>query len=194
MEELRKEFVKQLLLELKIVYERLDRITREIEGISAVFLEEFYTNNREIIQKDIERLKLNIEKIKNNNYEVIEAINQWYGFVNNVQEMGKTFFPLKFLWKRYSLKKSIKKTNQKISKLSVDNRLIRENLKNKEKELELKAVQEMKKSGLYKEYEDLLGKKGQYIFDLIQVLSTLPFYSDRELDLENIDGCIEELG
>jgi len=185
MSDIRTEFSKTLLLNLKDTYEEINKVTEEISKISSNFLKQYYIDNNEAITKEINKLKENIDKIKQYNYQVTEDINKWYQFTNSSTEIRKLSFPIKFYWKRLKLSKKINRINKYIYRISIENRLIKEGLKKIERSIESSTLQHIKNSGIYKEYEELLRIKETSLSDLKYLLPTLPS-SPKKIDLNDI--------
>ena len=185
-------FLKAVLIDLENVYKELNMVSQNISEISATYLEQYNLNNRENRDGEINKLKTNIEKIKEHSNHVTEEINRWYQFTNDPQEIIKVTFPLKFYFKRIKLRKEIAAANKLISRISIENRLIKENLKKMERMIESDTLQQIKNSGMYKEYEALLQKKEARLSDLCYLLPTIPSFPNK-LDLNNISNIYNSL-
>jgi len=186
LQNIRNEFFKILLYDLKNTYNELNKVTEEINKISTNFSNRYYADNNENINEEFNKLKANIEKIKQYNYQVTEEINKWYRFTNNSREIVKFTFPVKFYWKRCKLKKNIAAINKHIYRISVENRLIKEGLKKIERAIESNTLLQIKNSGIYKDYEELLRKKETRLADIAYLLPTIPSLP-RKIDLNNIN-------
>lgn len=170
----RMELFETILKELTFIYLEIKKVNQEIEKISSTFLTNYYAENNEIIQEEINQLKGNIEQIKQYNYQTTEEINQWYLFINNQTETIKLSFPLKLYMKRRNLQKKITKVNKLINQLAIQNRLVKEKLTKKERMIEGTILKQIKETGIYKKYEELVKKKEEYISDLEYLLPTIP--------------------
>ncbi|MGI6224979.1 MAG: hypothetical protein ACOYJ1_01860 [Peptococcales bacterium] len=188
----RTEFILSILLSLKETYNDLFNFTTKIEKISSTLFEQFYSENQELIDKEINELKQNIEKIKQYNSQITDNINKWYQFVNDSQEQVRLFYPVKFYAKRLRLLSNIKSLNKEIYRTTVENRLSKENLKKIERQIESKILNEIKSAGIYKDYEELLRKKEQLLQDLEYLLPTVSL-EIQELDLNNIEKLCSTL-
>jgi hypothetical protein len=145
------------------------------------------------VQEDIDNYKKNIEEIKKLRSELTGEINAWYGFIKNTTEIKKLSFPLKFLIKRKMLKNSLKRVNDSIAKITIENRFIKENLAIWEHKLEHECIEEIKDGLSYSNYDLLAKKKSALIDELKYILPTIPGICPIEVEIEKIDRLIEEL-
>jgi len=182
----RAEFVDTLLLELTSVYMEIKKITGEMDEIASNYQTNYYSKNNEVIHEQIDMLKTNIEQIKQYNYQATEEINQWYLFINNHTNIIKLSFPWKFHLKRLKLQKNINKINKQINRIAVENRLIKEKLTKSERLIEGNILQQIKQTGIYKEYEELIKQKEELLSDLKYLLPTIPL-QPQKIDLNNIN-------
>ncbi|KJS82505.1 MAG: hypothetical protein JM58_14875 [Peptococcaceae bacterium BICA1-8] len=186
------DFFKALLIDLEDTYNELNKVSEDISGISSKHLEQYNFINKENRNSEVNKLRTNIEKIKEYNNHITDEINRWYIFTNDPQEIIKLTFPLKFYFRRLKLRKEIAVTNKQISKIFIENRLIKETLKKMERMIEANTLEQIKNSGMYKEYEALLQKKEERLSDLRYLLPTIPSLP-KELDLNNISNIYVNL-
>jgi len=192
MQEERILLVKSLLTNLKTTYENLNTLAADMENFSEAFYQSFFKENKDSILQEINKYKTNIERIKSLNSVKTSKINDWYSFAKNKMEIKKILFPVKFHIKQIKLKKEIKNINQQIYNLTIENRLIKDNLTNWEHELEAKAIGEIKKNNKYQKYGQLLEQKKEYISALHYLLPTISTLNSVKLDLNNTDQFIKK--
>lgn len=177
-----------LLHELKQTHTKLQDYSSGIEDNSGTFFQKLYNQNEIEIQNEVNRYKTNIEKIKQLNCEITLMINKWYEFSKNPVEINSLLFPLKFYIKKKKLNDYIKKTNNEILNITVENRFIKEQLTNWEHELELKAVQEIKQGNTYEIYNQLVKKKVELISHLKYLMPTVPGICPAAFSITDIDS------
>lgn len=187
------DFATILLSDLKNVHNELAKAFSDIKKSSGCFYENFLNDNKDDMDHEVEKYKENIQKTNQLNYEITEKINIWYDFVKNPKEMKKIFFPVKFYMNKRELKNNIKKNNNDITSITLENRFIMEKLIKWESELELKAVQQIKQENDYQVHEQLIQRKAQLISDLEYIFSTLPLTYPVKVDVNDIDSFIEKL-
>ena len=86
----------------------------------------------------------NINKIKTINLEITNKINDWYDLVKNDEAMKNIVFPLKYYRQKKELKKAIKKANDSIMAINIENRFIEDRISTLEHEIEMKSVEHTK--------------------------------------------------
>jgi len=187
------DFLINLLAELKILYEQSNNKFVDIENSSANLYESIFHEYKGSIQHEVDKYEANVKEIAQLNYQIIERINQWYGFSKDHKEMKRLFFPVRFYLNKLKLRKQIKKANQEINRITVENRFIKEKLVDWEYELEDKALQQIKQSEHFEKYLLLLEKKNDLISDFEYLLSTLPVTYPINLDIKDIDNFVENL-
>lgn len=186
MQDYRNDFLITILLNLKEIYSQLNNLTAKIENISLTYFNDFCAENNELISQEVNVLKENIKKIKQYNYQITEEINTWHQFSNNPQELGKTLYPIKFYFKKMRLNNKLQSINKEIYRISLENRLSKEKLKKIDSSIEASILKQIKNSGIYKEYEELLKNKEILISDLKYLMPTLPSPLQK-INLNNID-------
>ncbi len=183
----------QLLESLKNVYDRLRQASSDIEKCSSGFFEGFLNENRGEIQEDIILYRNNIETVKNLNRDVVSRINAWYDFAKNPDEIRKITYPITFHLKKRELRNALRKTNQRISDITIENRFITERLSAWEHDLELKATHKIMQGEEYSSYTMLTSKKDELITHLKYLLATLPGAFPLNINFGDIDRLTEEL-
>ncbi len=186
-------FVVELLIGLKDTCSKLKETSSEIEKGTDLFYEELFKSNISSIKEYTDKYKANIEKIKKLRSQLTEEINEWYGFIKDTAQIKKLSFPLKFQIRKRMLKNSIKRVNDSIAKITIENRFIKENLTIWEHKLELDCIGKIKEGSDYSNYDLLLKKKAAIIDELKYILPTIPEICPLELDVEKIDSLIETL-
>ncbi len=186
-------YAAELLNCLKDTCSKLNETSSEIENCTGKSYEESFRRNISSVQEDIDNYKKNIEEIKKLRSELTGEINAWYGFIKNTTEIKKLSFPLKFLIKRKMLKNSLKRVNDSIAKITIENRFIKENLAIWEHKLEHECIEEIKDGLSYSNYDLLAKKKSALIDELKYILPTIPGICPIEVEIEKIDRLIEEL-
>ncbi len=189
----RSAFVLSLLNELSSVYRELKTLSSGIESNSDDFYEKIFNSSRIEIQDDIDNYKSNLQKMKDINMGITEKLNEWYDFIKDSNKIKKVSFPIKLYFMKKNLKSSIKKMNEEISSLSIENRFIREKVINWEQELSVRALHEIRECEEFHNYEELVRKKDSIISELKYLLATIPELAPVEFDLDNIDKIIEKL-
>lgn len=189
----RTSFIITLLQELKQVYSQLINISSDIEKSSGSFYMKTFEESKDYIQIEMDKYKLNIERIKQLNCDITLKTNTWYNLVKNSEEIKKVVFPFIFYFSKKKLKRDTKSINEEILGLTVQNRLIIEQLTIWEHELELKVIQQIKQAPEYKNYEELAGKKEELISQLKYLLPTLPDICPVVFNLADIDSIVEKL-
>jgi tRNA G10 N-methylase Trm11 len=182
-----------LLHELKDLSEAAAERFTDIEKYSVHFYQGLFEQERSSIQDEIDKYKRNTEKITQLNYEIIDEINLWYAFAKDHQEIKQILFPLKFWRIQQKIKKKIKKLNQEIDRVMLENRFIKEKIGLWEQELENKALQEIKQGDYYQSYLRLIERKADVISHLKYLLTTLPLKYPIKLDLKKLNVFIDEL-
>lgn len=189
----RSTFTISLLKELDNVYKELKALSSGIESNSDDFYEKLFSSARLEIQDDIDSYKSNLQKMKDINMAITEKLNEWYDFIKDSGEMKRVFFPIKLHYMKKNLKSSIKKMNDEILNLSIENRFIREKIIIWEQELSVRALHEIREGKEFHNYEELVRKKDCLISELKYLLATIPELAPVEFDLDNIDKIIEKL-
>lgn len=187
------DFLIHLLTELKIFYEQSISKFADIERSSGELYESFFNEFKGSIQHEVDQYEANIQKAAQLNYEIIEQINLWYDFSKDPEEMKQLFFPVKFYLNQRKLKKRIKQINKEISRITLENRFIKEKLTDWEGELENKVLQQIKQGDNYQKHMLFLEKKANLISDFEYLLSTLPVEYPINLNINEIDSFVENL-
>lgn len=164
----------ELLSELKTTYLVLEEATTGIENASGSFYDETMHENRNEIHDEVEKHRKNMEKINAINNESTAGINSWYEFAKNRKEMEKLAFPIKFYLKKRSLYKSMKKANEELLSISIENRFIKEKLTILQRQLETAAIRQIKQGKGYYDYEKALLKKDSLVSELKYLIPTIP--------------------
>lgn len=186
-------FVVELLMDLKNTCNQLVQASSGIEKCSDSFYEKLFHENRGKIQSELDKYSGNTAKAKQYKLEMTEKINSWYEFIKNEKEIKKITFPVKFYLKKRELQRFIKRMNEAISSMAIQNRFIKEKLTAWEHELELKSIQQIKQGEDYSIYEQLIRKKEHLISDLKYLLPTISGICPIEFGLSDIDGLVEAL-
>lgn len=173
------------------VFEKLRQSATTMEETSASFHREIYEQNRHEVEATIDKYKQNIVKMRQLNMDATEKINNWFMFAKNPQNTGKLGFPLRFHLKRREMQKTIKKCNDQVYDLTLENRFCRDQLVNWEHDLGLRAAREMKKGKAYSEYEKLLLQKEELTAELKYLLPSLPGLCPVDLDWNSL-GLLKE--
>jgi hypothetical protein len=186
------DFTLNLLNELKSINEQLTHVFAQIEKSSDAFHESILNKYRDDIENDFKKYKTNIETIKQLNLEITSKINTWYEFTKDDHEIKKLSFPIKFYFHQRKLKKDIKRINKQIYDITIENRFVKEQLINWERDIEIKALQELKLGTDFQTYEQLIQKKNNAISDLKHIIPTLPVTCPIKVDSDRVDAFIQK--
>ncbi|WHH61077.1 hypothetical protein [Petroclostridium sp. X23] len=181
-----------LLNDLKSINEQLTYVFTQIEKSSDTFHESILNKYRNDIENDLKKYKTNIKTIKQLNLEITSKINTWYEFTKDDHEMKKLSFPIKFYFHQRKLKKDIKRINKQIYDITIENRFVKEQLINWERDIEIKALHELKLGTDYRTYEQLVQKKNNVISDLKYIIPTLPVTCPIKIDPDRVDTFIQQ--
>lgn len=184
---------KSLLLHLQSLQNQLASMSSRISKGSDSFYQAALQEDRHIVEDELEKYRHNLDEIRKLNLETTEAINKWYSFIKDNNELKHILFPMRFKLNKRKLKALIRRNNEAVSAITIENRFIKENLANMEHELELKAIQRLKEANEYLEFEQLLKTKDQLVSDLSYLLPTLPDICPVEVDMEGIDSLAAKL-
>lgn len=190
---IRMDFVVELLNNLKDINLQLSQVVNNMETGSASFFEQFLVENKIGVQDEIKKYKLNIERIKQLNTEIVVKINSWYDFLKQPCKIKKISFPITFYIRRKKLRKDLKEMNSQISSLIIDNRFIKEHLTAWEHEFMCNAIDSLKQGDNYKSYEDLSTKRKMILSEIKYLLESYPQILQIELDLSEINDFIEKI-
>ncbi|MEL7563581.1 MAG: hypothetical protein AAGU27_01670 [Dehalobacterium sp.] len=185
------DFLIHLLTELKIFYEQSINKYVDIERSSGELYEKFFNEDKVSIQHEVDKYEANVQKAAQLNYEIMEQINRWYDFSKDPDEVKSLLFPIRFYINQRKLKKRIRQIYQEINHITLENRLTKEKLANWERELENKVLHQIKIGDNFERYMHLLDKKANLISDFEYLLSTLPVKHPINLNINDIDGFIE---
>lgn len=183
----------QLITDLRKTCFEIKQVLSQVELNSAASYEKIYEDCKIEIKEDIDDYNGNMRKLKQMNLDLTTSINRWYEFVKDKVQMRKFTFPLRFYLKRKKLCKEIKKANEDINNLIVQNRFITEKINNWEHQLKFQAIQKLKQEVDYKRYEELLSRKEGIISELLYLLPTIPDVCPIDVDLECLDLLEERL-
>ncbi|NJD04790.1 MAG: hypothetical protein FIA99_19810 [Ruminiclostridium sp.] len=185
--------LKELLLEMKDSDSQMECLIIEIEKLSGVYYQYAYSECREEIQAEIDKYTNNNSRINNINHEITSKINFWFDFVKNTNEVSKLTFPFMFFLKKRKLRKLLKKSNDEISSITIDNRFIKEKLTLLEHQLEIKAIQKIKEDKAYLDYDRLLKKKDLLASELVYLLPTISGLCPAVIDSPGINELFKRL-
>jgi hypothetical protein len=181
----------EILTSLGEVFDKIRQSSTQMEEMSESFYREVYGQNRHEVQADIEKYKQNVQRIKQLNMEMTAKINAWYHFAKNPENNRKLSFPLQFHLKRKELQKTIKKCNEDVYNLTLENRFCKDQLASWEHELGSRAIQKFKQGKEYSQYGKLLAEKEVLLVELKYLLPTLPGICPIELDSSSL-GILKE--
>ena len=183
----------EMLSELKTIFNQLETVSKDIEKYSEESVQRLFRDNKPDIQGELDRYKLNMDKVQQLNCEITSKINSWYKFVKDECSVRKVTFPISFIAKKTGLNKSIKSINEAISSLAIENRFLRENITIWEHNLELKAVRQIRQGHDYEVYDELVNTKDRLIAELRYLIPTIPGLCPIEINILNIDSEIKRL-
>mgnify|MGYP006288142561 CR=1 FL=1 len=189
----RSAFAVEILHKLKQVCSELDRFNSEMDDYSKNSYEKIFAQKKYDIQKKIDCFWNNVKRVEELNNKITSLINEWFEFSKNKKNMASPFYPIRFRINKNNIKRNIKKTNEEILDISVENRFIKENLNDWEHDLKKDSVGDIKSGKFFKKYESLISEKNNLLNELMSFLPTIEGLSPIEIDLSNIDEAINKI-
>ena len=185
--------LKELLSEMKESDRQLECSIVEIEKLSGVYYQYAFSECRDEIQAEIDKYKNNNNGINNINHEITLKVNLWFDFVKNKSEISKLTFPILYFLRKRKLNKLLKRLNDEISSITIDNRFIKEKLTLLEHQLEIKAIRKIKEDKNYLDFDRLLQKKDLLAAELVYLLPTIPALCPAIIDSSGVNELFEKL-
>lgn len=182
-----------LLGELKCIYGRLSEIASEIETQSGSYYEKAFQEHIAEIRSEAGKFRCNVERVEEINREITNRINQWFEYVKDQKEMARLTFPLRYFLKKRSLGTVIRKLNEEVAGIAIENRFIKEQLTIWEHKLEVMAIQQIKTGEGYQVYEQLLAKREAVIQELKYLLPTIHGLCPADIGVSDIDALLNKL-
>ncbi len=186
-------FLVELLTELKNISIHIEKQCAEIKKNSKEFYRSYIFKNKIQIQDKIDQYKINNENIISLNIEITKKTNLWYEFIKNPDETKKVFLPVRFYFKKVRLGKYIKNANEKISRLAIENRFIKENISEWEHKQSISAELLIKQGKDYLLYTQLIERQETLISDIRYILPSISGICPVELSLDSIGELIERI-
>ena len=191
--ERRVDFCIQLLKELKNLTEEAIQEFYQIERLSRDLYDRLFIDERDQIQKEIDRYQENLYRVTQLNEEIIEVINSWYSFSKDPGEIKQFLYPVRFWKKKKECRKRIQNIKQEIDRITVENRFIKEKIALWERDVGQKSLQLIKQDEHYQKYLQMIERKADLMSDVKYLLETLPLGSPVKLDIKDIDSFVESL-
>lgn len=191
--ERRKILAVDLLTRLKSVRDHLEEIMADLGDSSVDFLNKVYADNYDKIEEKVDLFNKNVEQVKELNIQMTAAMNDWYRFIKDDNELSSPLFPLRLRLKRKQLERKVKEIKQEITGIGIKNRLIGEDIKRMESTLEYEATLRLKKDVRYEDYLTHLKLKSQLIEEISYLLPTIPGICIDKIHLDHLDEAISAL-
>lgn len=185
--------LRELLMELAETEKQLEQHKTGIENMSSRYFQEILKEKDGEIQHETEKYRSNTDRLAAIKLEITSGVNLWYEFRKSRNEMTKLLFPLIFSLKRRGLQKKIKKLNDEVSSIIIDNRMIKEKLTLFEHQLEIAALEKARASMEYQLYDQMLSKKDSIISELEYLLPTIPGLCPANIGASEIDELLRKL-
>lgn len=168
------DLLKQLLKRYIDIENDINAAESQLEETSGRIHAEYIAASQDEKNRATNKFSNNIEEANIINTLITAEINDWYQFIKDEKSMSSLTFPLKFYFKRKKLFNDIKKANEKIQNLSINNRFIKENLNFVGQELGNNSSSKLKNLNSYSEYEKLQRKRDNLITELKYLIPTIP--------------------
>jgi hypothetical protein len=179
--------LKELLSEYQSLYLQISETTSDIKKASCSIYEETMQEYNSEILTEIEKYRKNIERMKAVYFESTAKINAWYEFTKNIKELERLSYPIKYHLKKKSLYKSMKKMNEELSNIVIENRFIKEQLTILEHKLEIKAMEKIKSDDCYINYENMIQKMDSLMAELKYIIPSIPGLCPVDISISEIN-------
>lgn len=178
--------IDKLAKNIKEINTALIDYVSDIENLSHdLFIKLLHENNNSV-RTDSDTFRLNLNRVRQMNGQATSQINGLFSLMKDDSEMKKIGFPLKFHTKKRELAVQIKKLNETIASIIVENRFIKEQLSIRKNEYEKDIIKQVNRSGKFEAYQQILNKKKKLMSDLEYLLTSVKHLFPDKVPLADI--------